>query len=171
MLGWIILLFVFMPFVEFGLLIWIGQRIGLWPTLGLILATGLIGGVLARWQGLRALRDVTNATREGRVPKRELVAGALFLVAAALLLTPGVLTDVFGFAMMVPWIRLRTAGWLIERVRESDRVQTHVSGSVGGFGTATGDDGARQAYDLDVEGGTEPDADSDTDGEGPPRVP
>ncbi len=176
MLGWIILAFIVMPFVELYLLIEIGQRIGLWPTFGIVLGTGLLGGVLARWQGIRAWRDVIGAFREGRTPTVELVAGALFLVGAALLLTPGVLTDAFGFAMMVPVIRRFTARWLIRRVKDSDRVQAHVSvggqgtGGVFGWSSSTSpgvgaEQDARQAHDLETTGYTKEDAPADGDDE------
>lgn len=174
MLGWIILAFIVMPFVELYLLIEIGQRIGLWPTFGIVIGTGLLGGVLARWQGIRAWRDVIGAFREGRTPTTELVAGALFLVGAALLLTPGVLTDAFGFAMMVPVLRRTTARYLIRRVKDSDRVQAHVSvggqGAGGAFGwsgrTGPGvgaDQNARQTHDMETTGYTKEDETTDGD--------
>lgn len=179
MLGWIILLFLAMPFIELYLLVQIGQRIGFWPTFAIVLATGLLGGILARSQGIRAWRDVIGAFREGRAPGTELAAGALFLVGAALLLTPGVITDLFGFAMMVPAIRRATARFLIRRAKASDRVQVHVGGSVGGAG-GWGQGGAgrgRQAHDLDATGYTkeeqgEPEEGEDAeDPERDPRLP
>lgn len=156
MLGWLVLLFVAMPFIELYLLIQIGQRIGFWPTLGIVLGTGLLGGLLVRWQGLRAWRDVLGALREGRAPKVELAAGALFLAAAAMLLTPGVLTDAFGFTMMVPPIRRAAARYLVDRVGASDRVQTYVSVGGGPFGAGSRgpEEGARQGYDLEATGYT-----------------
>jgi UPF0716 protein FxsA len=149
-LGWVVLAFVVMPFVELWLLIQIGERIGFWPTLWIVLGTGVLGGVLARYQGSRAWREIFQAMREGRAPKRELAAGALFLFGAALLLTPGVITDAIGFTLMVPAARRALAGWLVTRVRESDRVQTFTN--VGpGFG-GSGSDRSSQGYDVDVEG-------------------
>ncbi|PSG98388.1 hypothetical protein BRD56_00160 [Thermoplasmatales archaeon SW_10_69_26] len=170
MLGWIILAFVVMPFVELWLLIQIGERIGFWPTLWIVLGTGVLGGVLARYQGSRAWREIFEAMREGRAPKRELVAGALFLFGAALLLTPGVITDAFGFAMMVPPLRRGLAGYLISRVRDSDRIQTYTNTGerFGGF-AGSGGGRAEQGYDVDVEGYAK-DEDRDDD-EGPPRIP
>lgn len=168
MLGWIVVLFLVMPFLELYLLVQIGQRIGFWPTFGIVLATGLLGGMLARWQGSRAWREVIGALREGRAPGRELAAGALFLVGAALLLTPGVITDIFGFAMMVPAARRALAGYLIDRAKASDRVTAHVN--VGGFGSSGGQGpaGARSDYEVDVEGYTK---DSDDDEEPGPPLP
>lgn len=141
MLGWLILAFLLMPLVELGLLIWIGNQIGLWPTVGLVIATGLLGGVLARFQGARALREVLGAVRAGRMPGLELAAGALFLVGAAFLLTPGVLTDVLGVLLMVPRVRRWTARYLIDRARSSDRVQVHTAGQIHQAGPAGGDPG------------------------------
>lgn len=176
MLGWVVLAFVVLPFVELWLLIQIGERIGFWPTLWIVLGTGLLGGVLARHQGSRAWREIFEAMREGRAPKRELVAGALFLFGAALLLTPGVITDAFGFAMMVPFLRRGLAGWLIGRIRDSDRVQTYTNlggeGGFGGFGGlgSSGGSGGSQGYDVDVEGYAK-DEDDGNDEDRPPRVP
>lgn len=151
MLGWIILLFVVMPFVELYVLIQIGQYLGVWPTLFIVFGTGILGGVLARWQGASAWRDVVGALREGRVPGVELGAGALFLVGAALLLTPGVITDVFGFVMMVPWARRGLARFVIRRAKASDRVHTRVS--VGGFGPLGRSEGTRRGeHDLETTG-------------------
>lgn len=162
MLGWIILLFVVMPFVELFVLIQIGQYLGVWPTLFIVFGTGVLGGVLARWQGASAWRDVVGALRAGRVPSVELGAGALFLVGAALLLTPGVITDVFGFVMMVPWARRGLARFVIRRAKASDRV--HVS--VGGFGSLGRSEGTgRGEHDLETTGYAKEDEPVDEDEE------
>ncbi len=149
MLGWIVLLFVVMPFVELYLLFVIGQNIGWWPTLVIVFGTGALGGVLARWQGASAWRDVVGALRAGRVPGVELAAGALFLVGAALLLTPGVVTDVFGFLMMVPVARRGLARFVIDRAKRSDRVHVSVGG-LGPFGRAG--DRASGGHDVETTG-------------------
>lgn len=168
MLGWILLAFVLLPFVELWLLIQIGERIGLWPTLWIVLGTGVLGGLLARYQGLRAWQNILEALREGRAPKRELGAGALFLFGAALLLTPGVITDVLGFSLMIPWIRRTLAGWLIGRIRASDRVQTYTNVGVGGGGGLFGgSSGSRSDYDVEVEGYTKDEAGGEDDGRSP----
>jgi len=165
-LGWVVLLFLVMPFVELYLLIQIGQRIGFWPTLYIVLGTGLLGGLLARWQGAAAWRELVGALRQGEAPGRGLAAGALFLVGAALLLTPGVLTDAFGFAMMVPPARRALAGYLVDRVKASSRVTTHVN--VGSFGGGAGLGGSpRQEADLETTGyAKEPDDEAVEDGQG-----
>lgn len=155
MLGWIILLFLVMPFVELWLLIEVGQRIGVWETLGIVLATGLIGGILVRAQGLLAWRQVVGALRKGRAPHVELVMGGLFLVGAAFLLTPGVITDVAGFLLMVPPIRRLTAKGVIGYLKGRVTV-VQFGGSTGGPGPRAGgagrpdeSGGQREAYETE----------------------
>ena len=105
MFGRLLLLFVFLPMIELYLLIMLGARIGPMPTIGLIVLTGIIGATLARQQGLSTLAKIQNELRQGRAPTQELAEGAMILVGGLVLLTPGILTDIFGFAMMVPGIR------------------------------------------------------------------
>ncbi|MBW3582984.1 MAG: FxsA family protein [Euryarchaeota archaeon] len=113
----LVLLFIVLPFIEIVLLVWIGGHIGFWPTVGIVIGTGILGGLLAKWQGGRAWREVVVAMQSGRVPGRELLAGALFLVGAAFLLTPGVITDTIGFLFMVPPVRRGLAAFLVSRLR------------------------------------------------------
>ncbi|HUU84846.1 MAG TPA: FxsA family protein [Phycisphaerae bacterium] len=105
MLLWLILLFTALPVLELALLIKIGRAIHLGPTLGLVIATGVIGAALARHQGLRTLRRIQQDLAQGRMPTNELVNGLMILVAGAVLITPGVITDAFGFALLIPPIR------------------------------------------------------------------
>jgi len=87
------------------LLIMLGARIGPMPTIGLIVLTGILGATLARQQGLSTLAKIQNELKQGRAPTQELVEGAMIVVGGLVLLTPGILTDIFGFAMLVPGIR------------------------------------------------------------------
>ena len=105
MFGRLLILFVFLPMIELYLLIMLGARIGPMPTIGLIVLTGIIGATLARQQGLSTLSKIQNELRQGRAPTQELIEGAMIVVGGLVLLTPGILTDLFGFAMMVPGIR------------------------------------------------------------------
>ena len=105
MFGRLLLLFVFLPMIELYLLIMLGARIGPMPTIGLIVLTGVIGATLARQQGLSTLAKIQNELKQGRAPTHELVEGAMIVVGGLVLLTPGILTDIFGFAMMVPGFR------------------------------------------------------------------
>jgi UPF0716 protein FxsA len=104
-MGQLLLLFILVPAIELVLLIEVGSRIGTLATLGLIAITGLIGASLARQQGLRVLRQVQDEIAGGRVPTSSLVDGLIILVAGALLITPGILTDAFGFLCLIPACR------------------------------------------------------------------
>ncbi|MEM8599321.1 MAG: FxsA family protein [Bacteroidota bacterium] len=100
--GRLLLLFLIVPIVELFLLVWLGDRIGLGPTLLLIVVTALLGSFLAQREGLAAWRRFQARVAEGGLPGKELSDGLIILVAGALLLTPGVLTDVVGFLGLLP---------------------------------------------------------------------
>ena len=104
-MGRLLLLFILVPAVELALLIEVGRVIGTPGTLGIIVLTGAVGASLARWQGLRVLRDLQVESTAGRLPADSLMDGAIILLAGALLITPGILTDVFGFLCLVPATR------------------------------------------------------------------
>ena len=98
----LLLLFTIVPLIELYLLITIGGVIGVAPTIAIVLGTGVLGAWLARWQGLAVLRRVNEEMAAGRLPTDALIDGLLVLVAAAVLLTPGLLTDTAGFVLLVP---------------------------------------------------------------------
>lgn len=104
-MGRLLLLFVLIPVLEMMLLIEIGSHIGTLPTLGLIVLTGVVGASLARWQGLAVLRQIQAETSTGQIPAGPLIDGLLILIAGAVLMTPGVLTDAFGFLCLIPGVR------------------------------------------------------------------
>ncbi|MFB6246976.1 MAG: FxsA family protein [Salinibacter sp.] len=97
MLGRLLLLFLLTPAVELGLLIQVDRLIGFWPTIGLIVATGIAGSYLARREGLNTWRRLNERLNAGDLPGKELIDGVIILMAGALLVTPGVLTDAIGF--------------------------------------------------------------------------
>jgi UPF0716 protein FxsA len=130
-MGRLLLLFIVVPAAELALLIEIGTRIGTPATLAIIVVTGFVGAVLARAQGLGVIRQMQLETAEGRLPADSLVDGAFILVAAALLVTPGVLTDAFGFLCLIPPFRALAKRWIwrwLERAVRENRVhmQVHV---------------------------------------------
>ena len=99
------LLFTVGPLVELSLLIYLWSHVGGWATVGLVLFTGIVGAALARWQGVRAVMRVQRRVARGQMPAEELFDGVLILVAGVVLVTPGVLTDLLGFALLIPPIR------------------------------------------------------------------
>ena len=156
MLSRLILLFVTVPLLELVLLLQVGQWIGLGPTVALVVATGFAGAALARRQGLRAFLAVQQELSAGGLPGRALLDGLSILVGGALLLTPGILTDVLGFSLILPSSRRWLQGILrrrMERRIKEGAVHFTVFGSGGGFPSAGGyggsdagsaDDQARQ---------------------------
>lgn len=98
----LLLLFILVPVIELVLFIQIGERIGMGATLGVILLTAVIGASLARQQGRRTLARFQQAMAEGRMPQDEAIDGLLILLAGAVLVTPGFLTDAVGFALLIP---------------------------------------------------------------------
>lgn len=104
-----------LPIAEIAVFIVVGQYIGLWPTLGMILLTAVIGSMLLRIQGFGLLARIKEETGEGRVPGRELVHGVMIMLAGILLLTPGFITDVLGILLFIPPIR--DAGWRLLKDR------------------------------------------------------
>jgi UPF0716 protein FxsA len=104
-MGRLLLLFIVLPAIELALLIEIGQRIGTLETLALIVVTGIVGASMARSQGLRVIARVQEQLARGEMPADSLVDGLLILIASALLVTPGVLTDAFGFLCLTPGFR------------------------------------------------------------------
>ncbi len=114
---WIFLAFAAVPLIEIGLFIQIGGAIGLWPTLGLVLVTALLGTALVHSQGARALADLRTALNDLRDPTAPLAHGAMILFAGALLLTPGFFTDSVGLLLLVPAVRRALMRYLAKRVR------------------------------------------------------
>ncbi len=107
MIARLITLFVISPLIELAILIWIGTRIGFWPTIAIVVATGTLGALLARTLGARVLRQMQADLAAGRMPASHLLDGFLILVGGILLLTPGVLSDVAGIALLLPATRTR----------------------------------------------------------------
>jgi UPF0716 protein FxsA len=123
--GKLLLLFTLVPIIELALLIQVGQWIGMWPTLAIILITALIGAWLARREGTRAWSNVRRALAAGQLPGEALLHGLLVFTGGALLLTPGVLTDVLGLSLLAP----PTRTLIVARLRH--RLERHVAQSTG----------------------------------------
>ena len=102
---WLLVALVAVPIIEIALFIQVGGVLGLWPTLGLVIATAILGAALLRAQGAGAMAQLQRALAEGQDPALPLIHGAVILVAGVFLLTPGFFTDAFGFALLVPPLR------------------------------------------------------------------
>ena len=164
--GRLFLLFVLVPILELVLLIQLGRVVGLLPTVGLVLLTGAAGAWLARTEGVRVLFRFQTELAGGQLPGQALFDGLCVLVGGAFLLTPGVLTDFVGFALLLPfsrrWIQRRMKRSLERQIEQGTvRVVTFGGGQgfssgFGGFGGAQGFGGFGGAASSDGERGREP---------------
>ena len=102
MLGFLLLLFIALPIAELWILVQLGQAVGFWLTLAIVLGTGALGAALARSQGLKVVTAVQRELAAGRVPHRQVLDGMAILVGGTLLLTPGLISDLGGLALLFP---------------------------------------------------------------------
>jgi len=116
--------FIGVPIVEIAIFIEVGGVLGLWPTLGLVVLTAILGTWQLRAQGLATLMRAREQVERGALPTRELFDGACLLVAGALLLTPGFVTDGAGFLLFFPPVRDILLGFLARHIQT--RMQTRV---------------------------------------------
>lgn len=98
--------FVLVPIAELYVIYQVGSAIGILPTLALLIIDSIAGTLLVKSQGGVAWRRFNEATAAGRIPAREVADGALIILGGAFLLTPGFITDVFGFLLLIPFTRL-----------------------------------------------------------------
>ncbi len=159
MLGRLLLLFLLTPALELGVLIQVDKLIGFGPTIGLIVATGIAGSYLARREGLNTWRRLNERLNTGDLPGKELVDGVIILVSGALLVTPGVLTDVVGFLGLLPPTRALIRKFLTRRFR-SKMEEGSMQVQLGFFG------GAAPGPNANGPGWPDPSPSSGPNGEG-----
>lgn len=141
MAGLLLLLFLIVPIVELYVVIQVGQAIGALPTIALLVLVSILGTWLVKREGLGVWRQAQQSLQRGEMPATELLDGLLILLAGALMLTPGFVTDIAGIALLVPPSRALMRGVLVRRYRS--RLLGGVGG-VGGVGTTAS--GTRFAY-------------------------
>lgn len=100
-----ILLFTLLPALELAILIKVGGHIGAINTMMIIIATGVTGAYLARFQGFLVLNRIQSSLNQGIMPSTELMDGLMILVGGILLLTPGFVTDTLGLLLLIPFTR------------------------------------------------------------------
>jgi len=105
MIFYLILVFTLIPIIELALLLEAGKYIGILNTIAVVLVTGFAGALLARSQGYAALVKIRRDLSRGILPSDELFNGVLILAGGLLLLTPGFLTDLTGFFLLIPFTR------------------------------------------------------------------
>jgi len=113
------LAFILVPLIEIAVFIQVGEQIGLFNTLIIVILTAIAGTYLLRQQGLQAFREIQVRLAHGQLPAIEMVGAMILLVAGAMLLTPGFVTDLLGLALMMPIMRNRLAAFLIRYWQQS----------------------------------------------------
>jgi len=114
---WLFLAFVLVPVVEIALFYYVGSAIGIGATIAIVIATAFAGSWLVSRQGRHTWIRIQEEIVAGNAPTAHLVHGAMILVAGALLLTPGFMTDIVGLLLMVPGIREALRGWFVRRLQ------------------------------------------------------
>lgn len=109
------ILFLAIPIAEIYLLIQVGSIIGAFPTIFLVVGTAVLGAFLLRQQGLSTLTRFQNNMATGQLPASEMMEGVLLIIGGALLMTPGFVTDAFGFLCLIPASRKLIVHFLIKR--------------------------------------------------------
>ncbi len=151
----LLLAFILTPIVEIAVFIEIGGQIGLWPTLAIVVITAMVGTALLRAQGLATLTSARHSLARGEFPVRQVFDGACLLVAGALLLTPGFVTDGVGLSLFLPPVRDLLRRWVLA----SGRIRVDMEVGIG----------PRPGPDDDVIEGEYHEVERPRDPEKPPR--
>jgi UPF0716 protein FxsA len=121
-------LFTLVPLLELYLLIRLGTYVGAVDTIAIVIGTGIAGGLLAKSQGLAVLDRIRAELNQGRLPAESLFDGLLILMAGAMLVTPGLLTDGLGLLLLIPWSRQAIKSWLKRKMQEKlSEGEIHIS--------------------------------------------
>ena len=144
------LLFLVGPLAELAVIVQVAGTIGVLNTVGLLLLVSIVGGWLAKREGVAALRRIQAALARGEIPDRDVADGALILLAGALMIAPGFISDVVALLLLIPPTRAVVRRMLIRRLAERGRARVTVVGSgrgPGGRGPA--EPAADDVWDVD----------------------
>jgi UPF0716 protein FxsA len=144
----LVLLFIVVPVAELYVIIQVGELIGVWPTLLLLLLDAILGSWLLKHEGRSAWRRFNAALAERRFPGKEVADAFLVILGGTLLLAPGFLTDIVGAFLLIPPTRAVARRLLRRFTVGRVAVVGFPGGAMGGFG---GREGANRSYDYDVD--------------------
>jgi UPF0716 protein FxsA len=145
-MAFLVILFIVVPIAELYVIIQVGQWIGIWPTLALLLADALLGSFLLKHQGRGAWRRFNEALAQRRFPGKEVADGVLIVIGGTLLLTPGFLTDIAGLLLLIPPTRA-----IARRVLRRFTIgRFTVVGMPGGRASGTDPGHGTRPYDFDT---------------------
>jgi UPF0716 protein FxsA len=148
----LVVLFIAVPIAELAVIIQVGQAIGVWWTIALLVADSILGALLMRSQGRAAWRRFNEALRVGRAPAREVADGVLVIFGGALLLTPGFLSDVFGLLFLLPPTRAAIRRVFLRAAMRRITITT-MGARMPGNGARRDDDLEGTAVDADARPG------------------
>jgi UPF0716 protein FxsA len=149
MLPVLILIFIVVPIAELAVIVQVGEQIGVWWTIALLVADSILGALLMRSQGRSAWRRFNLALQEGRPPAREALDGVLVIFGGAFLLTPGFITDIIGAILLIPPTRALVRRVLVRRF--SDRMIVAARSRAGTATWPRPGDVEGTAVDVDAE--------------------
>ena len=101
----LLIIFTTVPLIELALLIKVGEILGVIPTIIIVALTGIIGVTLAKNQGYQVIKKIKSNIELGKLPADDLIGGVLILIGGTMLLTPGIITDITGFSLIIPGSR------------------------------------------------------------------
>jgi UPF0716 protein FxsA len=134
------LIFVAVPLLELALLIKVGQSIGFWPTMAIIVLTAGLGVAVMQSHGIKTMQRLQAALADDKTPVPSVVDGTFVMFAGLLLISPGLITDVLGLLLLIPPLRRAVGTWSVERLRASGKVHTwtYSSSTYSNTGSTTG---------------------------------
>lgn len=141
-------LFIIVPIIEITVLMQVGELIGAWPTVAIVVISAWLGAKYVRQQGLATLQSVQTKMAQGEMPSGEIVTGLMLLVAGVLLVTPGFVTDIFGLLLLVPSVRQALARSIQAHILTS---QGAVFGANAHFHSTTFTQAGGHTYENEVD--------------------
>ena len=127
-------LFIIIPIIEISVLMQVGELLGMWPTIAIVILSAWIGAKYVRQQGLATMQSVQAKMAQGEMPSSEIVTGLMLLVAGVLLVTPGFVTDIFGLSLLIPSVRQVIATYVQKHIN----VNAHATRNSAGASFQTG---------------------------------
>ena len=126
---WRLLLpFIVLPFIELYLLIRIGEAVGHWWTIGLVVFTGFVGAKLAWYEGIGIYARIQQELQTGHIPTTTMLEGLVVLICGFLLITPGVITDAASLLLLLPFIRRPFVKFMQKRYKNKVHLYTGPAG-------------------------------------------
>lgn len=141
-------LFIIVPIIEITVLMQVGELIGAWPTVAIVIISAWLGAKFVRQQGLATLASVQTKMAQGEMPSSEIVTGVMLLVAGVLLVTPGFVTDIVGLLLLVPRARQALARSVQTHIKTS---QGHAFGANAHFHSSTFTQDNGHIYENEVD--------------------